>query len=49
VYTQIGKSLEEEYLSNKITNNTAIINAHPGSISIEDSSNPDLNSLGYKQ
>ena len=36
---------EDADLSDKVTNDSAIINAHAGAISVENASNSDLNSI----
>lgn len=38
----IIQNTAKEYLSNKITDNATIIDTHTGSISVENSSNPNL-------
>lgn len=49
IYGQLMKNFELQEtaslpncLSNEVANNTAIINIHPGSIGVENSSNPYL-------
>lgn len=37
--------MAEHYLSNEVTDHTAIIKAHSRSISVEDSSNPHLHNI----